>query len=40
MTSSKPYLLRALNEWILSNGMTPHIVVDTTKLVYVSQWST
>ena len=31
MTSSKPYLLRALNEWILSNSMTPHIVVDTTK---------
>lgn len=30
MTSTRPYLLRALNEWILDNGMTPHIVVDAT----------
>lgn len=28
MTSSRSYLLRALNEWIHDNGMTPHIVVD------------
>ncbi|MFT5351870.1 MAG: stringent starvation protein B [Gammaproteobacteria bacterium] len=28
MTSNKPYLLRALNEWILDNGQTPHIIVD------------
>lgn len=28
MTSSRPYLLRALNEWICDNGLTPHIVVD------------
>lgn len=28
MTSSRPYLVRALNEWILDNGGTPHIVVD------------
>lgn len=28
MTSSKPYLLRALYEWILDNGLTPHIIVD------------
>jgi len=28
MTSSRPYLLRALNEWILDNDLTPHIVVD------------
>lgn len=28
MTSSRPYLIRALNEWILDNGGTPHIVVD------------
>jgi len=29
MTSSKPYLVRAIYEWILDNGMTPHLVVDT-----------
>jgi stringent starvation protein B len=28
MESSKPYLLRALHEWILDNGLTPHIIVD------------
>lgn len=28
MNSSKPYLLRALHEWILDNGLTPHIIVD------------
>lgn len=28
MNSSKPYLLRALYEWILHNGMTPHLIVD------------
>ena len=28
MTSNKPYLLRALNEWILDNDQTPHIIVD------------
>lgn len=28
MTSKKPYLLRALNEWILDNSMTPYVVVD------------
>ena len=28
MTSSKPYLLRALYEWILDNDMTPHVIVD------------
>lgn len=31
MTSSRPYLLRSLNEWILENNMTPHIVVDAAK---------
>ena len=29
MTSSKPYLLRALYEWILDNDKTPYILVDT-----------
>jgi stringent starvation protein B len=28
MTSSRPYLLRALYEWILENECTPYIVVN------------
>lgn len=28
MTSSRPYLIRALYEWITDNGMTPHILVN------------
>ncbi len=28
MTSHRPYLLRALYEWISDNGMTPHLLVD------------
>lgn len=28
MTSNRPYLVRALYEWILDNGMTPHLLVD------------
>ena len=28
MTSTKPYLVRAIYEWILDNHMTPHILVD------------
>ncbi len=28
MTSSRPYLVRSLNEWILDNDCTPYIVVD------------
>lgn len=28
MTSSRPYLLRALYDWIVDNGMTPHLLVD------------
>jgi stringent starvation protein B len=30
MTSSRPYLIRAIYEWIVDNGMTPHILVDAT----------
>ena len=30
MTSSKPYLLRALYEWILDNETTPYILVDAS----------
>lgn len=28
MTSQRPYLLRALYEWIVDNGMTPHVLVN------------
>jgi stringent starvation protein B len=28
MTSNKPYLVRAMNEWILENQMTPYLLVD------------
>ncbi len=27
-TSRKPYLIRAMHEWICDNDFTPHIVVD------------
>jgi stringent starvation protein B len=29
-TSRRPYLLRAMHEWITDNQQTPHIVVDAT----------
>ena len=29
MTSSKPYLVRALYDWILDNDTTPYILVNT-----------
>lgn len=28
MTSTRPYLIRALYEWIEDNGMTPHLLVN------------
>lgn len=28
MSPSRPYLIRALYEWILDNGQTPYILVD------------
>ena len=31
MTSHRPYLLRALYEWIVDNGMTPHLLVDASR---------
>lgn len=31
MTSHRPYLMRALYEWIADNGMTPHLLVDATQ---------
>ena len=30
MNSSVPYLIRAINDWILDNECTPYLVVDAT----------
>ena len=30
MTSNRPYLLRALFDWICDNGATPYLLVDAT----------
>ncbi len=30
MTSSRPYLIRALYEWIVDNNFTPYMLVETT----------
>lgn len=29
MTSNKPYLIRALYEWITDNGLTPYVLINT-----------
>ncbi|MBS0432289.1 MAG: ClpXP protease specificity-enhancing factor [Proteobacteria bacterium] len=31
MTSNRPYLLRAVYDWINDNGLTPYILVDATR---------
>ena len=31
MTSNRPYLLRALYEWINDNNLTPYILVDANQ---------
>lgn len=28
MLSSRPYLVRAINDWIVDSGLTPHLLVD------------
>jgi len=28
VTSSRPYIIRAIYEWIVDNGCTPHLLVD------------
>lgn len=28
MTSNRPYLIRAIYDWIIDNGKTPHLMVD------------
>ena len=30
MTSNKPYLIRALYDWIVDNHLTPYLLVDTS----------
>ncbi|SQI43214.1 Stringent starvation protein B [Leminorella richardii] len=30
MTPRRPYLLRAVYDWLLDNGLTPYLVVDAT----------
>lgn len=30
MSSNRPYLVRALYQWISDNGLTPHLLVDAT----------
>ena len=32
MTSSTPYLIRALYEWIVDNAMTPYLLVDVSNI--------
>jgi len=31
MTSNRPYLIRAIYEWVADNGMTPHLLVDASQ---------
>lgn len=28
MTSSRPYLIRAIYDWVVDNGLTPYLLVD------------
>jgi stringent starvation protein B len=30
LSRQRPYLLRAMHEWMTDNALTPHVVVDTT----------
>lgn len=31
MTPSRPYLIRAIYQWVVDNGTTPHLLVDVSK---------
>jgi len=31
LTSTKPYLLRAIHEWCVDNGLTPHLLVEVNE---------
>lgn len=37
MTPSRPYLIRALYDWIIDNNTTPYIVLDATRGALVPQ---
>ena len=30
MTSSRPYLIRAMYQWLVDNHMTPYLLVDAS----------
>ena len=30
MTSNRPYLIRAIYDWLVDNNLTPHLMVDAT----------
>lgn len=30
MSPSRPYIIRALNEWIIDNHLTPYVLIDAT----------
>lgn len=31
MTPSRPYLVRAIYEWLNDNGLTPHVLIDAAR---------
>jgi stringent starvation protein B len=31
VTPKRPYLIRALYQWVLDNGLTPHVLVDADR---------
>jgi stringent starvation protein B len=31
MSSNRPYLLRAIYDWVTDNGLTPYVLVDATR---------
>jgi stringent starvation protein B len=37
LTSTKPYLIRALHEWCVDNGLTPHLLVEVDGQTRVPQ---
>lgn len=30
LSSTRPYLLRAMYDWLIDNGLTPHVMVDAS----------
>lgn len=31
MTPSRPYMVRAINEWLIDNNLTPYVLIDASK---------